>query len=348
MSLSVSTESSQNSNYILTLSDDERVAQTNLSSHSPSTFSLVKSPSQIFTSQNCGASIKRSQTLTLNPQLKFDTLTSRANQRRNSILNLLNEETVNELENSISTPSSSSPSDIYSCKENVFTNGSISFRNTQSFRRGSSFRSCTSNENYLSEILKNQTNKPIPPNRSSSLQYKSQPQKQISNYKSSNTNCNNYEDRNSIYSSYSIRNYNMDSDYALYSNYVTLLTDMETSKIESCYQSIGSRIYSSKCVARLYITNLQNLISLNDWQHQVTAIPVWIFNTGLNPKRPKGLQLVFADKKTGFALWKSNPITYHNDFKWSRPGHITFKLIQNSQESLNTKKTVLKNCQIKN
>jgi len=35
---------------------------------------------------------------------------------------------------------------------------------------------------------------------------------------------------------------------------------------------------------------------------------------------------VIADKKTGFALWKLNHITYSNDLKWTKPGHITLKL----------------------
>jgi hypothetical protein len=112
---------------------------------------------------------------------------------------------------------------------------------------------------------------------------------------------------------------------------VRLLSKNETFKIESCYQSIGSNIYSSKCMADLYFTNLNNLIKLLDWtHHESNGIPVWLFNTGLNPKRPKGLSLVIADKSTGFSLWKLNNITYVNDFKWTKPGHVTFKIFSNN------------------
>ena len=40
----------------------------------------------------------------------------------------------------------------------------------------------------------------------------------------------------------------------------------------------------------------------------------------------KGLSLVIAEKKTGFALWRLNSITYLNDLKWTKPGHLTLKV----------------------
>ena len=185
-------------------------------------------------------------------------------------------------------------------------------------RRSMSFRQSV-NENTLKNIINQQ--KPVPPNRTSSLSYKPQP---IYEKKAQS------EDRHSIYSTFSLRSQTPLLNLLNFEqiNSENLLSKSEIDKIESCYKSIGSRIYSSKSQAGLYMTNLQNLISLTDWKLEVCAVPVWVFNTGVNSKRPKGLYLCMADKKTGFSLWKSSWITFLNDFKWTRPGVITFRIVQ--------------------
>lgn len=120
----------------------------------------------------------------------------------------------------------------------------------------------------------------------------------------------NNDDRHSIYSSFSLRlsNLNSMSSYSLstaaaaasqngpagvYAEAGYLpgpcLNDADKGKIESCYQSIGSSVHSAMCSAQLYTTCLESLIKLLDWRHLVTGVPVWVFNTGLNPKRPKGI-----------------------------------------------------------
>lgn len=169
------------------------------------------------------------------------------------------------------------------------------------------------------------------------------------------TNANNSDDRHSIYSTYSLRmsNLNSLSSFSLANNNTTTngllqheipttvnLTDSDKYKIESCYQSIGSSVYAGSCLVELYSTNLESLIKLLDWKHVVGGVPVWIFNTGHNPKRPKGLSLVIADKKTGFAMWALNNITFLSDVKWSKPGHITFKINANSKPNGQTGSSV--------
>lgn len=96
----------------------------------------------------------------------------------------------------------------------------------------------------------------------------------------------------SIYSSFSLRASRL-SSFNLSANEnkkhaEEILNKSEQFRIESFYKSIGSSIYSSKCACDFYTTDLQCLIKLLDWQHQFSGVPVWVFNTGLNPKRPKG------------------------------------------------------------
>lgn len=251
---------------------------------------MSKSPTETVIASSFG--IKRSQTYTN----KFSSLNSRS--IRTSFVDL--ETTLNSVGSSSSSISPMS---------NVA-------------RRSMSFRQSV-NENTLKNIISQQ--KPIPPNRTSSLNYRPQP---VYGKKASS------EDRHSIYSAFSLRSQApiLNSINFEQINSDILLSKSEIEKIESCYKSIGSRVYSSRCQAGLYITNLQNLISLSDWKLEVSSVPVWVFNTGLNPKRPKGLCLCMADNKTGFSLWKSNPITYMNDFKWTRPGLITFRIVQESSK----------------
>ena len=53
-----------------------------------------------------------------------------------------------------------------------------------------------------------------------------------------------------------------------------------------------------------------------------------------------------GDKRTGLANWKLNNITHLNDFKWTKPGHITFKIFANNllpcQDSQPASKSTLK------
>jgi hypothetical protein len=120
-----------------------------------------------------------------------------------------------------------------------------------------------------------------------------------------------------------------------------LLTKHEEFKIESLYKSIGSHVLASKCTAKLYTTSLKNLIQLIDWRLEVSGcVPLWVFNTGLNPKRPKSLGLLLVEKRSGFAAWNLGQITYANDFKWSKPGHITFRVMDaNDGRSSDPKKS---------
>lgn len=81
------------------------------------------------------------------------------------------------------------------------------------------------------------------------------------------------------------------------------LNEHDIKKIESMYRSIGSLVHVSPCTCDLYTTTSEQIANLlNDcWNMEQNAIvPVWLFDTGLNPKRPKQLRLLFVDKQTAF------------------------------------------------
>ena len=197
---------------------------------------------------------------------------------------------------SVSVSSSSSPSSlsaIYSSVGRGFTLKKKNYdnKNLNLINQSSNHR-IQRNERLITDLLKNHSNfiKPVPPNRTSSLNYRHNPQ--LSQY-----NNENIYDRNSIYSTYSIRNSsclsalnfnNNNNSSTRHNDYAPPILDKnEIFRIESCYKSIGSSVHSCKCSAELYSTNLQNLIKLLDWKHQLNGVPVWVFNTGNNPKRPK-------------------------------------------------------------
>ncbi len=113
----------------------------------------------------------------------------------------------------------------------------------------------------------------------------------------------------------------------------SLLTKSEQFRLESFYNSIGSTVFACKASADLYTTDLDNLVRLLDWQHQIAGIPVWLFNTGQHPKRPKGLSLVFADPRTAFSNLTITNLSHRNDLKWTKPGHLTLKIFPHNVPS---------------
>jgi hypothetical protein len=248
--------------------------------------------------------------------------------------------------------------------ENV--NTSLHHQIPISIRRGGSCRIARDTNNKISDLIRFRNNniiqedetmdsrfmtpKPVPPNRTSSLLHN----KSINpNINLISTTPSKFSNRNSVYSNMSLRftnsgqhqdciSLNMLNCESKQDSIVPLsplphhsTNSLDTSKIESCYQSIGSNVYACKCSADVYLTDFDGIVRLLDWTHEINGIPVWIFNTGINPKRGKNLSIVMADKATGFALWQINSLNYLNDFKWTKPGHITFKIFSNNIDSGN-------------
>ncbi|CAF0967455.1 unnamed protein product [Brachionus calyciflorus] len=111
------------------------------------------------------------------------------------------------------------------------------------------------------------------------------------------------------------------------------LNDFEIEKIESVYRSIGCMVNVSQCTCDLLSTTNDDIASsLNKcWKIKYNSIVVvLVFDTGYNPKRPKQLKLIFADRKTGFPLvdLPEIKINYFNLIKYPnlKEKCLTFKL----------------------
>ncbi|CAF0795087.1 unnamed protein product [Didymodactylos carnosus] len=104
-----------------------------------------------------------------------------------------------------------------------------------------------------------------------------------------------------------------------------VVSDQDVYIVESSYKSIGSKVYVCKCIVELFITTAERLSKLEDWIFFQRGLPVWLFNTGINPKRLKCLSIVLAEKGSGFPIWQ-DIITNKSDIKYARDQHITFRL----------------------
>lgn len=199
---------------------------------------------------------------------------------------------------SVSSSSPSSLSAIYSNKGRGFTLKKKNYdnKNINLINQTISIKS-QRNERLITDLLKNHTSltRPVPPHRTSSLNYKYNPHLYATNHNE------NIYDRSSIYSTCSFRDVasrlsalNCENNRQV--DYAPILDKNEIVKIESCYRSIGSNVSSCKCSAEFYSTNLQNLINLLDWKHHLSGVPVWVFNSGNNPKRPKSKKAISLTK----------------------------------------------------
>lgn len=63
------------------------------------------------------------------------------------------------------------------------------------------------------------------------------------------------------------------------------LNDRDILKIASFYQSIGTLVHVARSVATLYTSDFDAMANLRDWKKLYTGVPIWLFNTGMNPKR---------------------------------------------------------------
>jgi hypothetical protein len=105
----------------------------------------------------------------------------------------------------------------------------------------------------------------------------------------------------------------------------TILSANDILKVELSYRSIGTQVYSSRCLCDLYITTAERLAKLEDWILFQHGLPVWLLNSGTNQKRQSRLSLIIAEYGSGFPIWQDN-INGHSDIKQAREQHITFRL----------------------
>jgi len=63
------------------------------------------------------------------------------------------------------------------------------------------------------------------------------------------------------------------------------LEEKDILKIASFYRSMGTLVYVARCLATLYTSDFDAMANLKDWKKLYTGVPIWLFNTGMNPKR---------------------------------------------------------------
>lgn len=96
-------------------------------------------------------------------------------------------------------------------------------------------------------------------------------------------------------------------------------------KVESAYRSIGAQVFAARSSCDLYITTAERLSKLEDWILFQQGLPVWLFNSGTNPKRSSRLSLILAEFGSGFPIWQDT-INSYSEIKLAREQHITFRL----------------------
>ena len=63
------------------------------------------------------------------------------------------------------------------------------------------------------------------------------------------------------------------------------LDEKDILKIASFYKSMGTLVYVARSLATLYTSDFDAMANLKDWKKLYTGVPIWLFNTGMNPKR---------------------------------------------------------------
>ena len=63
------------------------------------------------------------------------------------------------------------------------------------------------------------------------------------------------------------------------------LNEKDITKIASFYRSIGTLVFVGRSLATLYTSDFDAMANLKDWKQLYTGVPIWLFNTGMNPKR---------------------------------------------------------------
>ena len=101
-------------------------------------------------------------------------------------------------------------------------------------------------------------------------------------------------------------------------------------RIQSLYASMGSHIYVSPSLVRLFLLTDLQVCSLEQWKLLHRGYPIWLYNTGLNPRRTSELRLIIVDEKTGFILWSDRINSISNILQ---PTHCTLAFRHSSNRS---------------
>ncbi|CAF3639688.1 unnamed protein product [Rotaria sp. Silwood1] len=105
------------------------------------------------------------------------------------------------------------------------------------------------------------------------------------------------------------------------------LNERDVLKIASFYQSIGTLVYVARSIATLYTSDFDAMANLRDWKKLYTGVPIWLFNTGMNPKRARNIRLIISELGSSFTLWDT-VVNGASDVRLPKPRHITLKSLE--------------------
>ncbi|UJR30078.1 hypothetical protein I4U23_017621 [Adineta vaga] len=105
------------------------------------------------------------------------------------------------------------------------------------------------------------------------------------------------------------------------------LSEKDVIKIASFYQSIGTLVYVARSIATLYTSDFDAMANLKDWKVLYTGVPIWLFNTGMNPKRSRCIRLIISELGSSFTLWDTI-VNGASDVRLPKARHITLKSLE--------------------
>ena len=93
---------------------------------------------------------------------------------------------------------------------------------------------------------------------------------------------------------------------------------------------MGSHVFVSPSLVRLFLLTDLEVCSLEQWKLIHRGYPIWLYNTGLNPRRSSELRLAIVDEKTGFILWSDRITSISNIIQ---PTNLTLSFRHSSNKS---------------
>ncbi|XP_015908560.1 uncharacterized protein [Parasteatoda tepidariorum] len=100
-----------------------------------------------------------------------------------------------------------------------------------------------------------------------------------------------------------------------------LLSEQDIAQIEVFFGSHKTYVYVCRCLANLYFSTVGN----DDWgEPERTGIPVLLLDKGeTRARNERRLQIVLAEKGSGFVLWKDS-IDYRSNYKSQETFHTMY------------------------
>ncbi|XP_062606406.1 uncharacterized protein LOC134268229 [Saccostrea cucullata] len=105
-------------------------------------------------------------------------------------------------------------------------------------------------------------------------------------------------------------------------NFAEGVTEEDLLQVDMFYRSHKTEVFVCQCLANLYFGKVKG--NQDQWKFAMTGIPVLVLDTG-DHHRNRKLQIVLAEKGTGFLLWK-DAIDHLSTYKAEHPNFHTMSL----------------------